>query len=392
MGCQLCPVDTREIITMWRTVGLLFVVTAASALPAQPAKQGKSFSLFSVVSFPNDECTTTMDPTMQGICKTTEECTEDGGTASGNCASGFGVCCFTTIEEAGAITNNITYIQNSGYPTAVGNTGTAASSTNQFTVTGGASICQVRLDFDTAVFQVPTTQAAAVIGGVCNVDQITVVQPAATLTGISNLCGTLTGQHLYINNDGADTAATININYNVANAVLFARSWKIKVSLLGCDNPSLAPNGCLQYFTGNGGQVTSFNGGLTGDTGEMLVDQQYSACVRQEAGMCRIQWQEARLSGNPDSFGLAGALTAAMAGTDCTMVYVKIPSSAALPATSANVAKYCGTVLANTNDATVASPVISDVVPFRLEVVSITQAVNVDLGAGFDLTYSQLPC
>merc|ERR1712156_1327002 len=144
-------VDTREIITMWRTVGLLFVVTAASALPAQPAKQGKSFSLFSVVSFPNDECTTTMDPTMQGICKTTEECTEDGGTASGNCASGFGVCCFTTIEEAGAITNNITYIQNSGYPTAVGNTGTAASSTNQFTVTGGASICQVRLDFDTAV-------------------------------------------------------------------------------------------------------------------------------------------------------------------------------------------------------------------------------------------------
>ena len=45
-----------------------------------------------------------------------------------------------------------------------------------------------------------------------------------------------------------------------------------------------APNGCLQYFTGNGGQVTSFNGGLTGDTGEMLVDQQYSACVRQEAG------------------------------------------------------------------------------------------------------------
>ena len=47
-----------------------------------------------------------------------------------------------------------------------------------------------------------------------------------------------------------------------------------------------------------------------------------------------------------------------MAGTDCTMVYVKIPSSAALPATSANVAKYCGTVLANTNDATVASPVI----------------------------------
>jgi len=375
---------------MWRTLGLLFVVTVASALPQPLQKQGKSFSLFSVVSFPNDECTTTMDPTMQGICKTVEECTEDGGEASGNCASGFGVCCFTTIESAGAITNNITYIQNSGYPSSVGNTGTAAASNNQFTVTGGASICQVRLDFDTAVFQVPRQTAGTVLG-VCDIDQVTVVQPAATLTGIENLCGTLTGQHLYINNDGADTAATININYNVANPVLFARSWKIKVSLLGCDNPSLAPNGCLQYFTGTGGQVTSFNGGLTGGTGEMIVNQQYSVCVRQELGMSRIQWQEARLAGNPDSFQLQDDATAET-GAACDMTFVKIPSTDPTPAANANMYKFCGSVLASTDGATVASPVISNVVPFRLEVVSITPgAADTDIGQGFDLTYSQLP-
>ena len=56
----------------------------------------EAFSLFSVVTFPNDECTTVMDPTMRGLCITAEECTDQGGTASGNCASGFGVCCFTT--------------------------------------------------------------------------------------------------------------------------------------------------------------------------------------------------------------------------------------------------------------------------------------------------------
>ena len=29
-----------------------------------------------------------------GLCLTTEECTESGGKPEGNCASGFGVCCF----------------------------------------------------------------------------------------------------------------------------------------------------------------------------------------------------------------------------------------------------------------------------------------------------------
>lgn len=49
-------------------------------------------SLFSVVQFPNDECTTNMN-NMAGQCVTAEECGNNGGTAAGNCASGFGVCC-----------------------------------------------------------------------------------------------------------------------------------------------------------------------------------------------------------------------------------------------------------------------------------------------------------
>ncbi len=51
------------------------------------------FSLFSVVTFPNNECTTTGTNPMTGVCQTTEECSDNSGTASGNCASGFGVCC-----------------------------------------------------------------------------------------------------------------------------------------------------------------------------------------------------------------------------------------------------------------------------------------------------------
>ena len=57
----------------------------------------KSFSLFSVVSFPNRECTTssdTSDTIVNGVCQRDDECISNGGTPSGNCASGFGVCCF----------------------------------------------------------------------------------------------------------------------------------------------------------------------------------------------------------------------------------------------------------------------------------------------------------
>ena len=57
----------------------------------------EAFSLFSVVTFPNKECTTLMTPAMSGVCVTSEECQNSGNTiatASGNCASGFGVCCF----------------------------------------------------------------------------------------------------------------------------------------------------------------------------------------------------------------------------------------------------------------------------------------------------------
>jgi len=147
----------------------------ASTAMAAPNKEAKAFSLFSVVTFPNDECTTVMDPTMRGLCITAEECTDQGGTASGNCASGFGVCCFTTVTAAGTITNNVTYIQSEGFPTAVLGADPVTAATRAFAVQGGENICQVRFDFDTAVFRQPT-------GGACtNQDIITVTQTTTTI-------------------------------------------------------------------------------------------------------------------------------------------------------------------------------------------------------------------
>ena len=49
------------------------------------------FSVFEIVRFNNDACTG--DDGKMGVCYTAAQCTEKGGSATGNCAMGFGVCC-----------------------------------------------------------------------------------------------------------------------------------------------------------------------------------------------------------------------------------------------------------------------------------------------------------
>ena len=53
----------------------------------------EAFSLFSIVQFPNQQCTASSSTTTYGTCYTSSECTTKGGSADGNCAAGFGVCC-----------------------------------------------------------------------------------------------------------------------------------------------------------------------------------------------------------------------------------------------------------------------------------------------------------
>ena len=47
------------------------------------------FSLFSIVQFQNDECTSVSSSTTLGTCFTSSECSAKSGTASGNCAAGM---------------------------------------------------------------------------------------------------------------------------------------------------------------------------------------------------------------------------------------------------------------------------------------------------------------
>jgi hypothetical protein len=366
----------------WTTY-LLFVASVAMANPSEDRTQ-KSFSLFSIVQFPNDQCQTNMAD-MLGICITAEECdAQEGGSAAGNCASGFGVCCFTMISDpATAITNNMTYIQNDGFPTGVGATGTVAAVNRAYSIQGGTDISQIRLDFVTTVLTAPAA-------GACASDAITVTSPSTTRMGFENLCGVLSGQHIYVENDGAAVNAVLNINTNNV-ALAGGRSWKILVRMLEKGSPSLAPEGCLQYFTGTSGRVTSFNHVVNNAPGMMLLNLAYTSCIRSESGMNCIRYRQSRDTTAPDAFNLDALGTAGRLDASCDRRYLIIQGVEDTSGTGISGDRFCGTLLNSENAQTNAGPVISTMKPFQIGVVS--NAANPAVASTlFDLIYNQEAC
>jgi len=379
------------------TLCLFFVASVATAMPQN--KKGKAFSLFSVVTFPNVECTTTMTPAMKGTCVTQEECQNTGNTvatASGNCASGFGVCCFRRITEPGAVTESLTHIESEGFPTPVAALTAAPVTpvTRAFPIMTDSSVCAVKFDFINVQLADP---AAA---GTCG-DTLTVATPARNQAAgfvPGALCGVLTGQHMYVdvNTAGGAMAATININTdNTAGN----RFWKILVQRIACDSPDLPPAGCLQFFTGLSGMITSFNGARMGDAHQMIQNQQYRVCIKRGAGMCSVRYREA--AGQIDSFGLGGdgnqlvnpAIAADMDFNDDG----EFAGNSGVAATCDDsqfitvqpIGKICGGVLSSVDGQAVAGPVESN--EFGLTVTS-ADAVATQPGSGFNLIYNQVAC
>ncbi len=65
-----------------------------------------------MVRFPNEACTTSNND--MGVCYTANECESRGGTNSGTCASGFGVCCSFSVSCGQMSSQNNTYFSSDG--------------------------------------------------------------------------------------------------------------------------------------------------------------------------------------------------------------------------------------------------------------------------------------
>merc|ERR1711902_458259 len=143
------------------------------------------------------------------------------------------------------------------------------------------------------------------------------------------ICGTNSGQHMIVDSNGMDCiTATFNFGGGTTS-----RSYSIHVIQFEMSNKMGGPTGCLQYFTGATGTVSSFNWqGTSSRTSSVhLQNQNYFACVRQESGKCVICWSPAT-TGNraitTGSFGLSVSSAAITSngnnGAGCTTDFVTI--------------------------------------------------------------------
>merc|ERR1711971_829098 len=336
------------------------------------ARDKKVFSLFTIVTFPNDQCTAKSDTTMYGTCYTVSECTSKGGTADGNCAAGFGACCTFTLSTCGStVSQNITYIQNPSYPTGYTTTGSCVYSVTPLS----SEICQLRLDFDNFDIVETTT-------GTCT-DSLTIAGP--TGRNPMDLCGTLTGLHVYVEQGRSTTALTFT------TASTSGITWKAKVSQIECSSLSRGDPDCNQYITGASGTVNSYNWPTI-----QLASKTANICIRRELGYCGIQYNTYSAT-NPDAFVLDDVTKTSVNGqaqiaTSTAQAYLLIPGGPG----AADL--YSGGILCDAMKLTCGSTsatTIGGAIYRTGHTFVLTHGVTSTVTSGsigFKLSYKQLPC
>lgn len=361
----------------------LFFAGALASSILEKQRDPKVLSLFSVVTFPNQGCTST-DSSRNGTCFTSTECSEKGGKASGNCAAGFGVCClFTVSAGASQITQNCTYIQNPSFPSVYSDTTSLRYTINKCS----SEVCQVRLDFETFNIAGPAATTEAT-GGLC-VDSFVVTGTSGLSTPV--ICGLNTGEHIYIEM-GATDASTATIDFTFAGASTI-RNWEIKATQVSCFDRSRAPDGCLQYLTTNTGRLTSFNFQEPLTAGAHLGTQRQQVCIRQNEGMCCVKYN---LCSDTGSWGLHGVANS-MIDSMCTGDFVEINgvSGECVMGSGGELhSKLCGNAFnVVTGQAAANLPSVCDcTAPFQVNIVTDNAAEAIAGGRGVCLEYQQVAC
>jgi len=365
---------------------LIPCIFLAQFLDAIPSPIG---GLFTVVQFPNDACDSEDSLSPVGTCITSSECTAIGGTASGNCAAAFGVCCIVTestcTSAAVATSLNNTYLRNPSFPSAYPTSASTTTCTYQISK-ASSDVCQLRLDFQT----LELGQTAAT-GACTDTIEATLSAENSVTTTNPDLCGTVSGQHMYLDlGPTAANTATLAVSLAASSS---AAKWNVLVRHIPCDPTFMAPTDCTQYFTGVSGSYSmyGYNSGVT--TIQHLQSLDYKVCIRREAGYCSIRHTTCTAT----SFDLSSGANiddamAARGATSCYLDFIGIPSGS-LDGTGVTFDRFCGGALGYIDDAAVPQAIITSSLPFQVHVHTDAAAVAAPATPfGACLNYQQLPC
>lgn len=291
-------------------LGFLLLAALTYCSPSEGSRRdGKLISTFQIVRFPNAVCFGSNS--RNGTCYTSAECSDKGGTSSGLCADGFGVCCIFLITACGSsISENITYWTQPSPPVSYGTCGLTICPIHD-------DICSIRLDFKTFVISGPSSMTTVHVKRWIDRKAIalsdTVLEAMGSLYGTNCLldafyvqgnslsssppyvCGTLSGSHMYVE---ADTENCNMLRFNLgdaANAVTFSnsrglptldtRTWDITATQIECRSAARPPAGLTQYFY-RGGMDTLYSYGhvSTLTNSVHLANQHQRICIKRSRG------------------------------------------------------------------------------------------------------------
>jgi len=312
---------------------LALLAIFATAVHAIPERRGKAIGIFNVVKFPNDVCNSD-SASMNGTCYTSEECSSRDGVASGSCAEGYGVCCIITVACGGTTSENCTYLSQIA-------TNTPSVDSTDLDRQCSYSICplsktvsRIRLDltaFTIAAPGVPDLDGIAATSALGNGFIGNCVTDTFVVGNSPVICGVNAGQHMIVDTDGTECVTAL-FSYGL-DAV--SRAYTIHVTQYDRTNEMGGPRGCLQFYTGLTGTVSTFNW-QTPTTSTHLANQDYDVCVRKQIDRCVICWSPIT-SGDSDpavgdaivgSFGVSSSPDGILAQSS-SLVMAGVPGCAA---------------------------------------------------------------
>merc|ERR1739844_364112 len=227
-----------------------------------------------------------------------------------------------------------------------------------------------------------------------NVDNHALCQDSFTVTstnrpGIPVICGKNTGQHRYYE-VGADTTSTLGFTFGTK--IAGTRTFEIKITQYMCDSMMRPPEGCLQYFMGTEGRLSTFN---FEENKLHLPSQDYSIRIRQEKGFCCTSYTPCA---DAHSFSLdttTGTKDEGHTGASCTRDFLEISGSSEICGQGVVFNKYCGETLTTNEKAVVASTICDCTPPFivgiKTDAANVAYA-NTRQSRGVCLNYLQIPC
>ncbi|CAH1713526.1 uncharacterized protein LOC114126912 [Aphis gossypii] len=252
-----------------------------------------------------------------GVCMGQSECSEVNGKSVGRCFP-FDSCCSITPNSCGGFSSaSTTYFQNPE----------KFQDVCSYKINVRRNVCQIRIDFERFSLGQPTKETSE-SAYTCERDEFTLISNDDTKINVPVLCGENSGQHVYVPvNHQSDSKNNNNKQQLTLRFRLTTRDedytdpepyWKLKISQLECQTTStnwwkikdiarqvwdweeeerdatrskysLAPEGCLQYFTDKQGSFESFN--YNKGMGHYLGNLNYATCFRRNQDTCGIKYE-----------------------------------------------------------------------------------------------------